>query len=252
MTALDLADCIVPSWPAPPNVRAFVTTRAGGVSSGPYATLNVGFSTADERSAVEANRARLAALLPAEPRWLSQVHGARVVRAETVADRLEAADAAITREPHTVCAVLIADCLPVLLSDRAGTVVGAAHAGWRGLAAGVLDNTVSEICRDNTAPEDLIAFLGPAIGPRAFEVGDDFYGAFTDNDSGSAAAFERTGAGKWHADLFALARRALARCGLSEVHGGGLCTYSDAQRFYSYRRGKVTGRMAAVIWREPL
>ena len=251
MTALERGDCIVPSWPAPSNVKAFVTTRAGGVSSGPYATLNIGFSTADERRAVETNRARLGALLPAEPRWLSQVHGARVVRAETIAGRLEA-DAAVTSEPHTVCAVLVADCLPVLLADRAGTVVGAAHAGWRGLAAGVLDNTVSEMTRRGTAPNDLLAFLGPAIGPHAFEVGDDVYEAFTRKDSGSAAAFERTGQGKWHADLFALARRALARCGLSEVHGGGLCTYSDAQRFYSYRRDKVTGRMAAVIWREPL
>jgi polyphenol oxidase len=251
MTGLGRDECIVPAWPAPSNVKALVTTRAGGVSSGAFASLNLGFSTADAQSAVESNRARLAALLPAEPRWLSQVHGARVVRADAISGRVEA-DAAVTREPHTVCAVLVADCLPVLLTDYAGSVVGAAHAGWRGLAAGVLENTVDEMTRGGTAPGELLAFLGPAIGRHAFEVGDDVYSAFTRKDGESAAAFERGREGKWHADLFALARRALARCGVIDVHGGGLCTYSDAQRFYSYRRDKITGRMAAVIWRDPL
>ena len=249
MRELTPSDCLVPDWPAPPHVKAFVTTRAGGVSTGPYASLNLGFATDDDGRAVAANRERLGALLPQPPRWLRQVHGARVLEADRLTDRPEA-DAAVARETGTVCAILVADCLPVLFTNRSGTLVAAAHAGWRGLAAGVIENTVAALIANGARAADLLAYLGPGIGPDAFEVGDDVYQAYTRGDPGAAAAFKARGAGKWHADLFALARRALARAGVTTVYGGGLCTYSDPQRFYSYRRDRTTGRMAALIWRD--
>jgi YfiH family protein len=183
------------------------------------------------------------------PKWLKQVHGARVVIADGQTERTEA-DASIAREIGTVCAILIADCLPVLFTNRTGTIVAAAHAGWRGLAAGVLANTVDEILRSGVAPSDLLAYVGPGIGPTAFEVGDDVYETFIALDPDAANAFRRHAPGKWLADLFALARRALTRCAVAHIYGGDMCTYSDAERFYSYRRDKVTGRMAALIWRE--
>jgi YfiH family protein len=249
MRELTLQDCIAPDWPAPANVRALVTTRSGGVSTGPYASLNLGFATADAEEAVKANRARLAALVPQEPRWLRQVHGARVVAADGLVRRPEA-DASVARETGTVCAVLVADCLPVLFTDRAGTVAAAAHAGWRGLAAGVLDNTIGSITKGGVAAHDLLAYIGPGIGPQAFEVGDDVYEAYTRADPKSAGAFKREKSGKWLADLFTLARRALTRCGVTQIYGGNLCTFSDPLRFYSYRRDGSTGRMAALIWLE--
>lgn len=242
-------DWIVPDWPAPPRVKALITTRSGGVSTGPYASFNVGFSTSDEEAAASANRARLRALLPQEPRWLKQVHGARVVEAESLANRVEA-DGSVARAPGTVCAILVADCLPVLLTDRTGSIVAAAHAGWRGLAEGIIGNTVTAIRRRGPAPSDLLAYIGPGIGPRAFEVGDDVYHAYTQRDAEAVAAFSHHAPGKWLADLFMLARRALEQCGVTRIYGGGLCTFSDPARFYSYRRDKVTGRMAALIWRE--
>jgi YfiH family protein len=241
-------DWIVPDWPAPFNVRAVITTRAGGVSTGPYASFNLGYSCGDDPRAVAANRERLAASLPSEPRWLKQVHGARVVDAESVSDTPDA-DASTAREPGTVCAIMIADCLPVLFTDTSGSVVAAAHAGWRGLADGVIDNTVAAMTARGAQPGDLLAYIGPGIGPDAFEVGDDVYQAYTARDAGAAAAFKRHAPGKWVADLPLLARRALARCGVTRVYGGDLCTYSDPQRFYSYRRDRVTGRMGALIWR---
>ena len=242
-------DWIVPEWAASTNVKAFVTTRAGGVSRPPYDTFNVGFSTGDDADAVRENRARLDALLPAPPRWLKQVHGARVLEAQTVQDRPEA-DASFTRERGTVCVIQVADCLPVLLTDRSGSVVAAAHAGWRGLASGVIDNPVAAMTSGGTPARELLAYIGPGIGPSAFEVGDDVREAYVSRDAGAAAAFALHGAGKWLADLPALARRALARCGVNTIHGGDLCTYSDPVRFYSYRRDRNTGRMAALIWRE--
>jgi YfiH family protein len=239
-------DWIVPDWPAPANVRAFVTTRAGGASVGPYAGFNLGLRTADDPAAVAANRAALRALVPGEPVWLKQVHGSRVVDADAPPAAPEA-DAAVARNPGTVCAVLVADCVPVLLTDRAGSRVGIAHAGWRGLAGGVVENTLREMQRP---PADLLAFLGPGIGPRAFEVGSDVRDAFVGVDPGAESAFVAHRPGKWLADLFALARRRLARAGVSRVFGGGLCTWSDPERFFSHRRNPVTGRMAAVIWRD--
>lgn len=242
-------DWIAPDWPAPPHVRSLITTRAGGVSRGPYASFNLGFSTDDNVEAVNENRARLRSLLPGEPRWLKQVHGARVVDAEVATARPEA-DAALARAPATVCALLVADCLPVLFTNREGSVVAAAHAGWRGLAAGVIDNTVEAMTQAGAAARDLLAYIGPGIGPHAFEVGRDVYEAYTSRDADSAEAFTPQGSGKWLADLPALARRVLRRCGVHQIYGGELCTFSDPARFFSHRRDKVTGRMAALIWRD--
>ncbi len=238
-------DWIVPDWPAPANVKAFITTRAGGSSSGAYAGLNLGSQGGDDPRAVEANRQRLRAALPGEPKWLKQVHGCGVVDADTLADVPEA-DAAVARSADTVCAVLVADCIPVLLADRAGSAVAVAHAGWRGLAGGVVERVVERLGRP---PGDLLAYLGPGIGPRAFEVGTDVREAFLAVDPRADAAFTPRSAGKWWADLFLLARQRLARSGVTRVYGGGWCTHSDPRRFYSYRRDGPTGRMAALIWR---
>lgn len=238
-------DWIVPDWPAPVNVKAFITTRAGGVSAGPYAGLNLGLRTGDDPVAVEVNRQRLRTALPAEPKWLRQVHGADVVDADTVPDMPEA-DAAVARAPHTVCAVLVADCIPVLLADRAGSAVAVAHAGWRGLARGVVERTIERLARP---PGELLVYLGPGIGPGAFEVGADVREAFLGSDAAAEAAFTPRAAGKWMADLFLLARQRLARCGVRRIYGGGSCTHSDPRRYYSYRRDGATGRMAALIWR---
>ena len=237
-------DWIVPDWPAPANVKALITTRAGGISTGPFASFNLGLRAGDDPQAVAANRDRLNALLPQQPRWLRQVHGAGVVEADALEGRPDA-DAGIARRPGTVCAVLVADCIPVLLADRAGTTVAIAHAGWRGLAGGVIENTARRMAVD---PRGVIAYLGPGIGPGAFEVGADVRDAFLARDADAAAAFTPHAAGKWLANLFLLARQRLRHAGVGEIHGGTLCTYSDARRFFSYRRERTTGRMAAVIW----
>ncbi len=237
-------DWILPDWPCPPSVRALITTRSGGVSTGAYASMNLGTAVGDVPEKVSENRRRLAACLPSAPRWLRQVHGTAVVAAERVAEPVEA-DASVATTANTVCAVMVADCLPVLLCDRRGQVVAAAHAGWRGLCAGVIENTV----RSMPAPaSDLLAYLGPAIGPEAFEVGDEVRTAFVGRDSRAAAAFRRHRQGKWMADLFTLARQRLAGIGVSAIYGGGDCTHSDSARFFSHRRDKVSGRMAALIW----
>lgn len=241
------AQWIVPGWPAPPRVRALVTTRDGGVSTGPYASMNLGLRTDDDPAAVAENRARLLRLLPQPPRWLAQVHGSTAVNADGLED-VPQADASVASLPGTVCAIMVADCLPVLLTDRAGRCVGAAHAGWRGLAGGVIANTVA---RMPAAPAELMAWIGPGIGPQAFEVGDDVLEAFCAASPQRRTAFRPLRPGKWLCDLPALARDALLKAGVTEIHGGDLCTYSDARRFYSYRRDRVTGRMAALIWREP-
>jgi YfiH family protein len=237
---------IVPSWPAPPHVKAVVTTRSGGVSRGPYESFNLGFSTGDDADATSVNRSRLDAFLPQAPRWLQQVHGAHVIDAESAQERPQA-DASVAREADTVCAIQVADCLPVLFTDSGGSIVAAAHAGWRGLAAGVIDNT---ICAMGVDPHDVLAYIGPGIGPRHFEVGDDVLAAFARADAGASHSFTPAAPGKWLCDLPALARRALQRSGVTRIYGGDLCTYSDAQRFFSYRRDRETGRMAALIWRE--
>ena len=239
-------DWIVPDWPAPARVKAFITTRAGGASKGPFASFNIGLRAGDDEQAVAANRARLRASLPANPKWLRQVHGNVVLDADTLSGIPEA-DASFARRPETVCVIQVADCVPVLLADRAGTTVAAAHAGWRGLASGVIENTVRSMA---LPPGDLMAYLGPGIGPKAFEVGADVRDAFLAHDAAADTAFAPHAPGKWMADLYHLARRRLAALGVTSVHGGNFCTHSDPKRFYSYRRDKTTGRMAAVIWRD--
>jgi YfiH family protein len=237
---------IVPEWSAPANVRAFVTTRAGGVSGGEYASLNLGARSGDSADNVARNRAIVREHLPAMPRWLAQVHGTAVATVDTVPPaEVPVADAAVAHSAGHVCAVLTADCLPVLLTDAAGTRVAVAHAGWRGMAAGVIENTVRAL---GGPPGDLVAWLGPAIGPETFEVGIDVHQAFTAGDAGAADAFRPHGDGKYLADLYALARQRLARAGVGRISGGGFCTLRDAERFYSYRREKHSGRMGAFIW----
>jgi YfiH family protein len=247
-------DWITPDWPVRASVRALITTRGGGVSTGAFGTrdgaasgFNLGLGVGDSEVAVLANRARLRAVLPSEPRWLQQVHGASVVDAAEV--RVPpAADAAWADRPDVVAAVLVADCMPVLLADAAGRCVGVAHAGWRGLAAGVLQATVRAMrarLRDPAA--ELIAYLGPAIGPRHFEVGAEVLQAMQRTLPRAAEAFVGR-ADRYLADLFELGRQALAEAGIVQVYGGGDCTVSDPARFYSYRRDRVTGRHAALIW----
>ena len=247
--------CIVPDWRGlPPGVGALSSTRRGGVSIGPYddgadgGGLNLGLHVGDEAAAVEQNRARLQAALPGAPTWLNQVHGARVVDAAAV-DGVPDADASFTTRPGVVCAIMTADCLPVLFADRAGSVVGAAHAGWRGLAQGVLQNTVMRMREAGAG--DITAWLGPAIGPEAFEVGAEVRAAFADADPAAAAAFAARPGGKYLADIYLLARLALAGCGVSQASGGSFCTVREADRFYSYRRDRVSGRMASMVWIRP-
>lgn len=235
-----------PEWALPSGVGVLVTSRAGGSSAPPYASFNLGSHVGDEASAVQANRERLRAVIGVEPLWLDQVHGCVVADADRAAG-VPTADAAVARSPRRACAVLTADCLPVLFCSDDARVVAAAHAGWRGLAAGVLERTVAAM---GVAPHHVRAWLGPAIGPRVFEVGDEVRAAFVDADPGAAAAFvPGVAAGKWLADLFALARRRLAAAGVERVAGGGVCTMSDPRHFYSYRReGRRSGRFASLIW----
>lgn len=236
---------LLPDWPAPAHVRALVTTRLGGVSEGVWSGFNLASHVGDEAAHVQANRKLLCAGLPAEPLWLDQVHGANCLRADQ-ANMANIADAMAAYGKKQVCAVLTADCLPVLFCNRRGTVVAAAHAGWRGLAAGVLESALRQMqCR----PEEVLAWLGPAIGPAQFEVGAEVREAFVTAAPEAESAFVARG-DKWLCDIYKLARQRLAAAGCSAVYGGGLCTVSDARRFYSYRRDGVTGRMAALIWME--
>ncbi|HSJ81051.1 MAG TPA: peptidoglycan editing factor PgeF [Thiobacillus sp.] len=235
---------ILPDWPAPARVKCLMTTRAGGVSQAPWDSLNLGDHVGDDPAHVAANRARLRRQLPAEPGWLRQVHSARVVELGREPNR--EADAALTRQPAQVCAILTADCLPVLLCDRAGSVVAAAHAGWRGLANGVLEATVAAM---NVPPGEVLAWMGAAIGPQAFEVGDEVREAFIAQHAAASGAFvSQPAPGKWLADIYRLARIRLSHAGVKAVYGGGRCTFTEANRFYSYRRDGVTGRMASLIW----
>lgn len=240
-------DWITPDWPAPSWVQAVTTTRSGGVSEGPYASFNLATHVGDDPVAVIENRRRLRAALglPAEPLWLTQVHGRGIVEVGEASPEAEA-DGAVARSRGQVCAVLTADCLPVLLCDRAGTCVAAVHAGWRGLAGGVIEAAVQALGLPGSS---LIAWLGPAIGPRAFEVGDEVRAIFISRDPTASGAFQPQG-GRWHADLYQLARRQLACLDIAAVYGGEWCTHADAERFYSYRRDGRTGRMATLIWME--
>ncbi len=239
--------CIVPDWPAPPGVRALQTTRQGGVSAAPYDSLNLGDHVGDDPLTVARNRILLNTLLPGEPVWLEQVHGAIVVNADN-ASCLPRADACIARHRAAVCVVMTADCLPVLLCDEQGTVVGAIHAGWRGLCDGVIETTVRAM---GVAPQSLMAWLGPAIGQEAFEVGEEVRAAFIAAQPQAASAFASGQRGKWFADLCALARLRLNALGVTQIYGGGYCTWHERDRFFSYRRDGVTGRMGTFIWLAP-
>lgn len=241
---------ITPVWPAPASVQAFSSTRQGGVSATPWDQLNLGDHVNDCPQHVNANRQRLADQLglPAQRfAWLNQVHGTEVVELKTQhLDHLPPADASYTREPGVVCAILTADCLPVLLCNSQGNLVGAAHAGWRSLCGGVLENLISAM---GEPAENLMAWLGPAIGPNHFEVGPEVRQAFISHSPQAARAFTSLGArpGHYMADIFQLAGQRLRKAGVNTISGGGFCTVSDSQSFYSYRRDGQTGRMATLI-----
>jgi YfiH family protein len=276
MNAADL-QIITPKWPAPSGVRAAFTLRTGGVSLAPYDSLNIGARIGDSPEAVAENRRRVREKLrlPAEPVWLEQVHGVQVVELGTAGragmsgrqgapsdaaagalsdvamrgadsgELVPTADAVVARDAGQVCAIRVADCMPVLFAAHDGSAVGAAHAGWRGLAGGVLEATIGRL---GIPAAKLIAWMGPAIGPEHFEVGEDVRAVFTAVDLGAASAFSANARGRWQCDLYALARRRLSALGVSAIYGGGWCTFAEADRFFSYRRDGQCGRMAALIW----
>jgi len=235
---------IIPDWPAPEHVRAYSSTREGGVSQGAWASLNLATHVQDDLKHVAENRRRLseALAIPNEPYWLEQVHGTEVVRPEL--NTTHCADAAFTQQSDTPCVVMTADCLPVLFCDEQGTAVAAAHAGWRGLAAGVLEQTLK--CFEDQSM--VMAWMGPAIGPKHFEVGDEVREVFVQQHSQTESAFVESRPGHWMADIFQLAQQRLSAAGVSQIFGGGICTYADADYFYSFRRESITGRMASLIW----
>jgi len=243
MSLLDL------DWRLPTGVHAAFTTRLGGVSSSPWDSFNLATHVGDDPARVEANRTRLKSLLslPAEPAWLSQVHGTVVADLDSQPQGVIVADAAVARVPGRVCVVMVADCLPVLFASRDGKRIAAAHAGWRGLASGVLENAVKAL---GVAGEELTAWLGPAISQEHFEVGDEVREVFLESDRIANSRFKLNARGRWQADLAGLARLRLASIGLTDVHGGNCCTYADRERFYSHRRDGKGGRMAALIWRD--
>ncbi len=244
---------IRPEWPAPARVRALMTTRNGGTSQGPYSGrvnggLNLGTRCGDHPEAVAANRALLRRHLPSDPIWLHQLHGQQVLAAAdfSTSSSEPQADASWTDQPHVVCAIQMADCMPILFCSQDGKVVAGAHAGWRGLAGGIIEATVRAM---QVAPEDLMVWLGPAIGPNAFEVGEEVRAAFMESNAKATSCFKPHG-DKWLCDLEGLARQRLHALGVKQIYGGGCCTFSEPEHFYSFRRDRDTGRMAALIWIE--
>lgn len=236
---------ITPDWPAPANVKALQTTRNGGVSTGVYASLNLGDHVKDHPQQVAANRQLLSAHMPSEPVWLNQVHGVRVIDA-ALSSCLESADASFASRQQVVCVTMTADCLPVLLCDQAGTVVAAIHAGWRSLCDGVIEATVNAM---PVQADQLMAWLGPAIGPDAFEVGAEVRAQFMAQDAQAELAFKARG-DKWLGDLYTIARQRLHTLGVTQIYGGGRCTFSESETFFSFRRDGDTGRMGSFIWLE--
>ena len=238
---------ITPNWPAPANVKALQTTRVGGVSVAPYASLNLGAHVNDDGNTVAHNRQLLSPYLPSEPVWVNQVHGIEVIDAAN-SGCLENADASFTTKNNVVCVTMTADCLPVLLCDTDGTVVAAVHAGWRGLCDGVIESAIGKI---PVQASHILAWLGPAIGPNAFEVGDDVREQFIQKDSQAVSAFKPQG-DKWLCDMYLIAKQRLKNLGVTQIYGGSInedfCTYTDEARFFSFRRDNVTGRMASLIW----
>jgi len=241
-----MTELIVPEWPLPPGVVACSSTRIGGISSGPYASLNLGAHCGDNLDDVEENRRRLFAdaRMPSAPVWLEQVHGEAVLRLRDEPYASKRADASWSDTPGLVCAVMTADCLPVLFCNQAGSEVAAAHAGWRGLCGGVLEQTVAHF---KDRPENIMAWLGPAIGPQAFEVGNDVRDAFIAKDNSAERAFRPVGE-KYFADIYQLARQRLNNAGVTKIYGGDRCTFTEKRDFFSYRRDRITGRMASFIW----
>jgi YfiH family protein len=248
MTMLNDTGLIFPDWPAPANVRALQTTRIGGVSDGPYASLNLGDHVGDDPLKVAANRQLLNQHVPTEPLWLHQVHGIEVVDV-AIASCLPAADASYSRASNAVCTVMTADCLPVLMCDEHGSVVAAVHAGWRSLLDGVIEATVKAM---QVPPQSLMAWMGPAIGPQAFEIGTEVRDAFVARDKEAGQAFQQVSADKWLGNIYLLARLRLNKLGVERIYGSGInesyCTYTDEARFFSFRRDGATGRMATMIW----
>ena len=241
---------IAAEWPAPSGIVAGTTLRKGGASAGAYASLNLAAHVGDAENAVRENRRRFTAAcrLPAEPRWLAQVHGTTVAEAETCGT-LPEADAIVAATPGAVCAVLTADCLPVLFTSEDGAEIGAAHAGWRGLGNGILEATLSRLA---TPPSHLMAWFGPAISQGAFEVGDEVRAFFLERDPEAAAGFTPNDRGRWHADLYFLAALRLRRAGLTRIYGGGRCTFGEPEAFFSYRRDGGCGRMATFVFRSAI
>ena len=238
---------IQPNWPAPVNVKALQTTRQGGVSLAPYASLNLGAHVSDDAVAVATNRQLLMPYLPNEPVWVNQVHGIEVIDAAQ-STCLQNADAAFTTQPNVVCVTMTADCLPVLLCDKAGTVVAAVHAGWRGLCDGAIEAAVHKMQVPKT---EILAWLGPAIGPNAFEVGAEVRAQFIQYEQEATQAFKPHG-DKWFCNMYLIAQQRLKALGVTQIYGGGVnedfCTYTDEARFFSFRRDNITGRMASLIW----
>lgn len=236
---------IYPEWRAPKRVRALITTRKGGVSRGVFSSLNVGLHVGDDAESVLKNRAMVQQEVSVPVAYLNQVHGTTVVQATDALDRLLDADAVVDNTGQAACAVMTADCLPVLFCDRAGTVVAAAHAGWRGLAAGVLQNTIRQM---NVPTVEIMAYLGPAIGAEAFEVGQEVYDAFVAQHECAHEAFQPLAKGKYLADIYFLARKILRHEGVTQISGGDYCTVLERDTFFSYRRDGQTGRMVSAIW----
>ena len=243
-----MSDWIIPDWPAPTSVRALFTTRTGGFSQAPYASLNLGEHVGDDPALVAKNRAQLreSLHLPSEPMWLQQVHGCFVAESLS-AENGSCADASTSAVAGEVCVVMTADCLPLLLCNRSGTRVAAVHAGWRGLADGVIEAAMAKFSEPG---EELLAWLGPAIGPKEFEVGGEVRERFIAENSADASAFVAIGSDKWLADIYALARTRLQSANCGYIGGGEYCTVTESDRFFSYRRDGITGRMAALIWIE--
>tara|TARA_R110002050_G_scaffold9504_1_gene32898 strand:- start:40096 stop:40839 length:744 start_codon:yes stop_codon:yes gene_type:complete len=237
---------IFPDWPAPKTIKALSTTRQGGFSLPPYDGFNLGTHVGDNPNTVIKNRDYLIdiAQLPESPRWLNQIHGTRVINSHDWQFNIDA-DAIVSEEKDQLCTIMTADCLPLLLCNKQGTAVAAIHAGWRGLAAGIIEKTIAEL---RCAPQDILVWLGPAIGPNQFEVGHDVYQTFTHYSAEARQAFQQTDATHYLADIYFLARQRLSALGIHAVFGGDLCTASDQHHFFSYRRDDITGRMASMIW----
>lgn len=237
---------IQPNWPAPATVKAYTTTRQGGVSGAPFNNFNLGDHVGDDDNAVAQNRLLLRNTLQllAEPKWLKQIHSTQVILAEQITADTQA-DAAYTRQAKVVCAILTADCLPMLICDRAGTIVAAVHAGWRGLASGIIEQTIQTL---QTPPADLLIWLGPAIGADVYEVGAEVRAQFITADPLAEQAFKANANQRWLANMYLLATLRLKHCGVTAIYGGDYCTYSDPERFFSYRRDGQTGRIASLIW----